>query len=179
MEHSSHPPARLWWRVTSGVESDCHATPAWPGLLFYSSTDGWWISRLPLYSDCRLLFFFGTYSMTRCAVYWGRHSISHLLLITKEIIRNGDHGNWPAAYRLAGNALIYSVSKPQRAMTLYVWEGENDLAPECWVNERERWLEVNLKRVQPPELGLLVMTFGFTHLPCFHYHTMSICKWNT
>lgn len=62
--------------------------------------------------------FFGTYSMTRCAVYWGLHSISHLLLITKEIIRNGDHGNWPAAYGLAGNALIYSVSKPQRAMTL-------------------------------------------------------------
>lgn len=79
MEHSSHPPARLWWRVTSGVESDCHATPAWPGLLFYSSTDGWWISRLPLYSDCRLLFFWHIQHDTVCSLLG---TTQHFTLIT-------------------------------------------------------------------------------------------------
>lgn len=97
------------------------ATPPELGLhLFYSSTDGLWVSHLPLYSDCRLIFF-GKYNMTLCAVHWGEgglRSLSHLLLLTKEIICDGDHGNWPAAYRRDGDALVDSVSELHRALAL-------------------------------------------------------------
>lgn len=104
--------SHLEWRVI--------ATPPQLGLDFFSihqqMAGGFHV--FPFIVIAGFFSFCGTCSTTRCAVCWGLHSISHLLLITKEIIRNGDHGNWPAAYRLAGNALIYSVSKPQRATTL-------------------------------------------------------------
>lgn len=96
------------------------ATPAKLGLHFFSlrqqMAGGFQV--LPFTVIAGFFFFFGKYSMTRCEVYWGLHRISHLLLITKEIISDGEHGNWPAAYRLAGHALIYPVGELHRAMTL-------------------------------------------------------------
>lgn len=60
-------------------QSDCHAGQAWPAPLFYSSTDGRWVSRLPLYSDCSLFVLANT--TWHCVQSTGRQrGVSHLLL---------------------------------------------------------------------------------------------------